>query len=104
MADWRSEVKQVEIEKRRWAVVSHLEKSKPTRQLSADILIMGCRASGIPTTAQEMTDTLVWLEQGLYIETETLGAMQTAKITPLGREVAQGIETRPGFTVFGLDG
>ena len=104
MSSWRDNLKEVEIEKRRWAVLSHLEKSKPTRSLSADILMMGCRASGVPTTTEEMQDALLWLEERIYIKTETLGPMLVATITSVGREVAQGLRTVPGLIPFGLDG
>jgi len=104
MNDWRANLKQVEIEKRRWAVLAHLEASKPTRSLSSDILIMGCRASGVPTTGDDMADTLLWLAERGFIQTEALGPMEVATLTRDGREIAQRLRTVPGLIPFGLDG
>lgn len=103
MSGWRAELKTVEIEKRRWAVLAHLEKSKPTRALNADILTMGCRAAGIPTTSDEMDDTLLWLAERQYLSIEALGSMCVASISQNGREIAQQIRTVPGLIPFGLD-
>jgi len=101
---WQNNLKQVETEKRRWAVLAHLDQSKPTRQLNSEILTMGCDACGLPTTEQQMADTLAWLEEGGYITTEHLGSMLVAKITRAGRDVAIRKVTKPGFVPFGLDG
>lgn len=103
MSSWRDKLAEVEIEKRRWSIIAHLEKSKPQRVLSAEILIMGCRANGIPTVQDELEAALLWLEEQRYISTETLGAMQTAKLTEAGREVAQGLRVVPGLLPFGAD-
>ncbi|MBW4708640.1 hypothetical protein KX928_12680 [Roseobacter sp. YSTF-M11] len=104
MTNWRLEMKEVETEKRRWSVLSHLEASKPTRSLSSDILIMGCRASGVPTTAEQMHDVLQWLQERQFITVESLGPMEVASITKEGREVAQRLRTVKGVLPFGLDG
>lgn len=101
---WHENLRQVEIEKRRWAVLSHLEKSGPPHILNDEILIMGCRAAGVPTTSDELKDAILWLEERGYITTETLGGMLMATITKDGREIAQGLRTVPGLIPFGLDG
>ena len=92
------------LSSRRWSVLSHLEASKPTRSLSSDILIMGCRASGVPTTAEQMHDVLQWLQERQFITVESLGPMEVASITKEGREVAQRLRTVKGVLPFGLDG
>lgn len=104
MKSWRDELNDVEIEKRRFAILAHLEQSGPTRSLNADILMIGCRAAGVPTNSEEMQDALLWLEERHYIKTESLGGMLVATITSVGREVARGIRKVPGLIPFGLDG
>ncbi|GIT85422.1 hypothetical protein [Roseobacter sp. OBYS 0001] len=103
MNSWRDNVAQVEIEKRRWAVLRHLEDSKPARSLNADILLMGCRAAGLPTTEDQMKETWAWLEERRFVERTNLGPMEVVTITSAGREVIQGHKVVEGLIPFGLD-
>lgn len=104
MTSWQDELPGVLTEKRRWAVLAHLEASQPERSLNLDILIMGTRANGIPTTGDQMEQTVSWLESSELVTVERLaGNMVIVTITRAGREVVQRHRSFPGILPFGLD-
>lgn len=88
-------VAQIETEKRRYAILAHL-RATPGYELSDELLTMGARAQGIPTTADQTRAAITWLcEQGLATCREGMG-MLIAALTPDGAEVADGHRMQPG--------
>ncbi|MEM7667736.1 MAG: hypothetical protein AAF317_01120 [Pseudomonadota bacterium] len=103
MSTWQEELPGVLMEKRRFTVLKHLENTKPERSLNPDMLLIGCRAAGLQTTSDQMDQVIAWLEEAELVEVERLGALMVVKLTPGGRETAQGHRQTPGVLPFGLD-
>lgn len=95
-------VKEVETEKRRFAILKHLRQT-PGRELSEDLLMLGARAQGIPTTRSQIRTAMHWLAENGLVKLEQLGAMPVAELTEAGADVVAGQSVPPGILPFGAD-
>lgn len=88
-------VQKIETEKRRFAVLKHLDDT-PGYRVNAMILAMGAVAQGVPTTSDQMAAAISWLEEQELVTSERFGELIVAQLTPGGQEVARGARVFPG--------
>lgn len=93
-------VAEVETEKRRFAMLKHL-RDTPGRELSDEVLMMGARANGIPSTRDQVRTAMNWLAEQDLVKLNTIGSMVVAKLTEAGSDVVSGHSTPPGILPFG---
>jgi len=82
-------VARIETEKRRLAVLRHLDDT-PGYQLNTTILRLGAEAQGIPTTEDQALDAVAWLGEMDLVTVDDARGLVLATLTRAGQEVAQG--------------
>jgi hypothetical protein len=88
-------VAQVETEKRRLVILRYLALS-PRYEAAAQVLRLHCDRVGVPTGTDKLLGALVWLAEQELIVLREPGDEPVARLTTLGREVADGVTTVPG--------
>lgn len=88
-------VSTVETEKRRWAILNHLN-NIPGYELNDELLKHAARAQGIPTTHEQIVVAIAWLEEMELVTSRQVGRTVIAGLTASGQDVATGDRIVPG--------
>jgi len=92
---WADQVYRIETEKRRLEIMLDLLDS-PRYEAAASILRLHCQRLGVPSTLDQITGALQWLQEQDLITVRTHQDEIIARITAAGREVAEGTRSIPG--------
>ncbi|MGR3485496.1 MAG: VpaChn25_0724 family phage protein [Paracoccaceae bacterium] len=82
-------------EARRLATLQHLSALAEYRA-NGDILIDVLNGRGIPTSLDQMRQTLAWLDEAELLRLDHAGDTTVAELTARGAEAARGTVTVPG--------
>lgn len=85
----------IETEKRRLEILRYLAHA-PAYQASASLLRLHCSHIGVPTTDDQMHHALGWLEEHELMTHRVAGEEIVARLTSMGRDVAEGARTVAG--------
>ena len=88
-------VERIETEKRRLTVLQYLA-DVPGYEASSHILTLDCRRRGVPTSVDQMTGALAWLQEQELLTLRRAGADYVARVTQRGCEAADGTIHVPG--------
>ena len=88
-------VERIETEKRRLVVLQYLAQV-PGYEASAHILTLDCRRRGVPSSDDQMTGALAWLQEQCLVSLRRTGDDYVARLTKRGREAADGTIFVPG--------
>lgn len=92
---WVWPVGPVEQEKRRLETLRYLARA-PGYEAGPYLLMHHCREWGVPTSTDQIEQALTWLEAAALVALREAGGGVIARITPRGREVAEGHVRVPG--------
>ncbi len=88
-------VVQIETERRRLEVLRYLS-DVPGYEAAGLILMEHCRSIGVPSSSDQTTSCLAWLEEQALVTLRSVRDEPIARLTRAGRETATGIRRHPG--------
>lgn len=94
MKDWP--VERIETEKRRYAILRHLSET-PGYELGDELLMLGCRAQGVPSTLDQVRTAMGWLEEQDLVALNRVGEVVIARLRNDGLEVVNGYRRIAGI-------